>query len=132
MSGRVISRRRAFAGFAALVAAAIALSGAAVAQDQGWPALPGTGFISGRPAVDADVDKGDAIFVGTKQGKAIGKPLPIAIPQYGVLTVPNLPVIIVQAEEVNGEKLYGARDFQGGEYVVKAEHLKLLGTKKPQ
>jgi hypothetical protein len=134
---RPIGKHRVTAGLAAKRAAvAIVLLGVAAAigtvAAQGWPALPTTGFVTGRAAVAADVEMGNAIFVGTKQGKAIGKPIAIAIPQYGVLTVPNLPVIVVQAEEVDGEKLYGTRDFQGGEYVVKGEHLKLLGTRKPQ
>ncbi len=137
MERSVVRKQRAVASLAArLAAAAIVLLGMAAAIGtvvaQSWPALPTTGFVTGRAAVAADVEKGNAIFVGTKQGKAIGKPIAIAIPQYGVLTVPNLPVFVVQAEEVDGEKLYGTRDFQGGEYVVKGEHLKLLGTRKPQ
>jgi len=127
MVGRTMVGRAALAG----LAAALMLGAVAMAADT-WPPLPTRGFLTGRAAVSTDVEKGDAIFVGEKQGKVIGKPLAVPIPQYGILTVPNLPVIVVQAEEVNGEKLYGARDFAGGAYVVKQEHLKLLGTKKPQ
>jgi hypothetical protein len=126
IGGQMRLGRAALAGFVA----ALAFGAVAIAAEA-WPALPTSGFITGHAAQAADVEKGNALFVGAKQGKVIGKPISIPIPEYGILTVPNLPVIVVQAEEVNGEKLFGARDFAGGEYVVKAEHLKLLGTKKP-
>jgi hypothetical protein len=126
-AGQMIGRRPAIAGLVAAL-----MFGTTAIAAEAWPPLPSTGFITGRAAVAADVEKGNAIFVGVKQGKSVGKPIAVPLPQYGILTVPNLPVIVVQAEEVDGEKLFGTRDFAGGEYVVKAEHLKLLGTKKPQ
>jgi hypothetical protein len=119
--------RQPIAGIAAISMAASLILGAVAAMAQSWPALPTTGFITGRAALPEDIDKGDAIFAVKST-----KPLTVTIPQYGILIVPNLPVIVVQAEESNGKKLFGVRDFQGGEYVVLGEHLKLLGTKKPQ
>jgi hypothetical protein len=126
-AGQMIGLRATIAGLAAVL-----MFGAVAVAAEAWPPLPSTGFITGRAAVAADVEKGNAIFVGMKQGKPVGKPIAVPLPQYGILTVPNLPVIVVQAEDVDGEKLFGTRDFAGGEYVVKQEHLKLLGTKKPQ
>jgi len=50
-----------------------------------WPALPTTGFISGRPATDKDVADGNAVFVLRAYGIAFGKPLDVTIPQYAYL-----------------------------------------------
>jgi hypothetical protein len=126
-------RRRALIGgiAAALAFGTLAFGTAAFAAEK-WPALPAKGFVTGRPAQPTDVDDGNAIFVASRQGKVVGKPLAIAIPQYAILTEPNLQVIVVQGEEVNGEQVFGVRDLAGGEYVVKAEHIQLLGTKKPK
>jgi hypothetical protein len=109
------------------LAALVLLVAVAAAAQTAWPALPTTGFITGRAADHTDVDKGNAVF-----SLKATKPLAVTIPQYGILIIPNLPVIVVQAEESDGKKMFGARDFQGGEYVVLGEHLKLLGTKRPQ
>jgi hypothetical protein len=120
--------RKPIAGLATILMIAALMLGAVAAMAQvSWPNLPTTGFITGRAASHDDVDKGDAVFALKST-----KPLSVTIPQYGILIVPNLPVIVVQAEEQNGKKMFGARDFEGGEYVVLGEHLKLLGTKKPQ
>ena len=113
------------------IVAALAFGALAAAADP-WPPLPVFGFIRGRSAQAADVENGNAVFVASQQGKVIGKPLTVAIPQYAVLTESKLQVIVVQGEEVNGETVYGVRDLAGGEYVVKAEHIQLLGTKKPK
>jgi hypothetical protein len=120
--------RKPVAGLAMMLVTAALMLGAAVAWAQTvWPNLPTTGFITGHVADGSDVDKGNAVFAVKSS-----KPLAVAIPQYGILIVPNLPVIVVQAEEQGGKKMFGVRDLQGGEYVVLGEHLKLLGTKKPQ
>jgi hypothetical protein len=113
------------------IVAALAFGTLAAAAEP-WPPLPAFGFIRGRPAQPTDVDDGNAIFVASRQGKVVGKPLAVAIPQCAILTESKLQVIVVQGEEVNGEQVFGVRDLAGGEYVVKAEHIKLLGTKKPE
>lgn len=82
---------------------------------------------------------GNAVFVAKVDSKLIGVPLPIAIPQYAYVTDPHitnggppLPVIVVQAEEANGYKLFGVRDFSKKEYVTTETDLKLLGITSPQ
>lgn len=125
-------RRALIGGIAAALAFGTPAFGRVANAAEKWPALPAKGFVTGRPAQSSDVDDGNAVFVASKQGKAIGKPLTVDIPQYAILTESKLQVIVVQGEEVNGEKLFGVRDLAGGEYVVKAEHIQLLGTKAPK
>jgi hypothetical protein len=98
-----------------------------------WPALPSSGFVTGRPAHKEDVAKGDAVFVAASKDKdiVIGKPLSISIPQYALLNDTHEHVIVVQAEEANGFKLFGVRGLDGKESVVTEKDLELLGTQKP-
>jgi hypothetical protein len=53
----------------------------ASAETPEWPALPTKGFIVGRPATQRDVADGNAVFSAEKNGKVIGAPLSIQIPQ---------------------------------------------------
>ena len=106
---------------------------------QTWPPLPARGFVSGHAANEQDVADGNAIFVAKVDGKIIGLPLPIAIPQYAYVTDahvtkggPQIPVVVVQAEQAANQQLFGVRDFSGHEYVVTAVDLKLLGSRPPQ
>ena len=102
-----------------------------MAQD--WPILPSTGFISGRAATEKDVADGNAIFVLKAQGAIIGRPLEVVIPQYAYLNKEgHKQVILVQAEEANGIKLFGIRDATGKEYISEGSDLELLGTKPPR
>jgi hypothetical protein len=104
----------------------------ALAQD--WPALPTTGFVAGRPATDQDVADGNAVFVLKAYGIYFGKPLEIAIPQYAYLIKKGekpARVIVIQAENGKGRKLFGIRDMDGKTAVVKDTDLQLLGTKPP-
>src|SRR5258706_2065655 len=101
---------------------------------QEWPSLPHEGFISGRPATVQDVNEGNAIFVAKIADVAVGKPIQIRIPQYAYWTSETgkrVPVIVVQAEEANGFKLFGIRDASGKEYGCTGLELTLLGTMPP-
>src|SRR4051812_10971628 len=101
-----------------LISSVLAFIGLSSAVAQGWPALPGRGFISGRPASEKDVNDGNAIFVLKSNDLPIGKPLRITIPQYAYLVEEGgrrTRVILVQAEEANGIKLFGVRDVEGKE-----------------
>jgi hypothetical protein len=102
--------------------------------DQGWPPLPTTGFVSGRAATDKDVADGNAVFVLRAYGVAFGKPLDVVIPQYAYLIrsgQQKLPVIVVQAEEGKGIKIFGIRDFDGKTATAKQSELQLLGARPP-
>jgi hypothetical protein len=115
----------------AALATFLALS---VGLAQGWPALPTTGFISGRAATDQDVADGNAIFVLKAYGVYFGKPIDIAIPQYAYLTKRGgkpVPVIVIQAEVGKGIKLFGVRGADGEKSVARDYELQLLGTKSP-
>ena len=96
-----------------------------------WPTLPSKGFVTGRPAHKNDVANGDAVFVAAVKDVVIGKPLSITIPQYALLRDTKERVILVQAEEANGMKLFGVRGLDGKEAVVTDADLELLGTQKP-
>jgi hypothetical protein len=101
---------------------------------QTWPPLPTTGFVSGRAATDKDVADGNAVFALRAYGVAFGKPLDIVIPQYAYLIrngQQKLPVIVVQAEDGKGIKIFGIRDFDGKTATAKQSELQLLGTHPP-
>lgn len=102
-----------------------------------WPDLPTTCFVKGRPATPADVKKGCAAFVATANGKDVGKPLNIAIPQYAYQidkeTHTRTPVILIQAEEGLGIKMAGYTIVGSDKRVVDLlSSLELLGSKKPK
>src|SRR5271163_4873719 len=106
----------------ALLIILVAFLGISAALAQGWPTLPAKGFISGRAATDQDVADGNAIFVLKVYGTPVGKPLEIVIPQYAYLTKGGgkpARVVVIQAEAMRGIKLFGIRDMDGKESVVK-------------
>jgi len=107
-----------------------AQSGAA----QSWPALPMSGFIAGRPATDKDVADGNAVFVLRAYGVPFGKPLDVTIPQYAYLTKRGrqpVQVIVVQAEQGKGIKIFGVRDRSGKAATARESEVQLLGTNPP-
>ncbi len=113
------------------------ISVGAFAADAGWPDLPKTCFVKGRPSTAADVKAGCAVFVAaTPEGKVIGKPLNVEIPQYAIVTDTETGkkthVILIQAEEAKGIKLAGYK-IAGTDAMVAdlLDSLKLLGQKKP-
>src|SRR5512133_3565406 len=99
-----------------------------------WPLLPKKEFLSGRAATKADVNSGRAAFVAMLDGKPVGKPLPIKIPQYAfhLDNGKKIPVIIIQAEQMDDKKYVGARLLSGGELVGFLNEFVLLGTKPPR
>jgi len=113
------------------ISAVIVVLGCGTAlADQKWPPLPTHGFIRGRVAQKADLAKGNALFVFEWDGKVVGKPIRIAIPQYACVKSSKTPVIVVQAEaEPNGLKLVGERTLKGETIVGMLGELDLLGAK---
>jgi len=115
--------------FAISAAIAILGCGAATAAPK-WPPLPTHGFIKGRAAQPADVAKGNALFVLDVDGKRIGKPIRMAIPQYACVRKSRTPVIVVQAEVgPKGLKLVGERTLKGAGMAGLLGELDLRGAK---
>jgi hypothetical protein len=102
------------------------------ADPSGWPDLPTTAFISGRPATVADAEQGNAAFSMDGQAKSA---LEIDIPQYAWWTDENgsrHPVIVIQAEEApDGTKIIGLLKPDGQHMVATGPELTLLGKSKP-
>ena len=115
----------------ARLVAAFAIGTATMAAATEWPPLPSQGFITGRPAQKDDVANGNAVFVAIVNGVAVGKPLAVRIPQYALLHDGHKPVVLVQAEEANGLKVYGVRGLDGRNTVAMESDVELLGTKRP-
>src|SRR5262249_544923 len=123
---------------AAILHGAVAASAQERANQEGakpsWPALPTTGFISGRPATDKDVADGKAVFVLRAYGIAFGKPFDVTIPQYAYLTKRGqhaIPVIVVQAEQGKGIRIFGLRGLDGKTATARESELRLLGARPP-
>jgi len=112
-----------------LACVGIVMSTAAAAAE--WPPLPTQGFIKGRAAQQDDVVKGNAVFAAVANGVVVGKPIPIAIPQYAQLRAGHDRVIVVQAEVANGLRVYGVRRLDGKSSVVAETDVELLGTTRP-
>jgi hypothetical protein len=75
-----------------------------------WPPLSKIGCVSGHIATAADLKKGHAVFVLNPAGA----PKPIeTVPQYAFKvdyeTGEHTPVILIQAEEIDGHGLFGVR-----------------------
>jgi hypothetical protein len=106
----------------------------ASAQGEAWPPLPKQGFISGRTATRADVAAGSAVFVPEIGGISAGRPLAIVIPQYAYYKEASkkTPAIIIQAEEVQGMKMLGAKLANGKNVVGLLENFELFGRTPPK
>ncbi len=113
------------------------VSAAALAGDIAWPNLSDTCFVKGRPANADDVKDHCAVFVAMSEGKSVGKPLHVAIPQYAYhvdkKTGEKTPVILIQAEDAMGMKMAGFIVVGPNNMMVDLmDSLQLLGTKKPR
>jgi hypothetical protein len=99
-----------------------------------WPALPTSGFISGRLATEADLKRGSAVFLSLVDGKPSGRPARVVIPQFAHLIDERgvkLPVVVVQAEMGERGTLFGVKDAKGNEYVATESEVVLLGASHP-
>jgi hypothetical protein len=97
------------------------------------PDLSRVKAFQGRPATQADVDAGIAIFRLIENGKIIGQPVPIELPQYALYTAHGTeePVILVQVERAGNDVYYGAVNVFGKPVLSLGSHIVLMGNKNP-
>jgi hypothetical protein len=100
-----------------------------------WPALPTNEFVVDRPAVEADVNAGRAVFVMRSKGALIGQPVDVKIPQYAfhtdIETGARTPCILIQAEAAGDRILAGVRYLDGQIGAGFLSEFELLGTTTP-
>ena len=99
---------------------------------ESWPALPAADFTKGRAATRDDVDEGRAVFVGEVNGMIIGVPLDITIPQYAYLIRDGKKqaVIVIQAEQIQNDKIIGAKLLNGQDIAGFMQDFELLGNQQ--
>ncbi|WP_343817688.1 hypothetical protein [Colwellia asteriadis] len=100
-----------------------------------WPSLSDYKYTSGRQATEDDINLGAAVFMLQVEGKNIGKPIDIIIPQYAIHidqeTGEKTKVIIIQAEETYDSQVIGAINIQTDEFIAALKfEFEFLGNKK--
>lgn len=87
-----------------------------------WPDLSTIKFVSERAATEEDINQGAAVFLLQSGDENIGKPLNIEIPQYAIHidgeTGEKSNVVVIQAEEANGQKVVGAINIDSNDHMV--------------
>ena len=101
-----------------------------------WPDLDNVKFISGRHAVEEDINSGAAVFLlQSENGEYLGSPIDIDIPQYALHKDESgaiSKVVVIQAEQANEQKAIGAINIADGSYMVGLfNEFELLGIQKP-
>ncbi len=101
-----------------------------------WPRLETVGSVKERPATKEDMQRGHAAFMINSDRISIGVPLDIEIPQYAFQvdgdTGSRNPVVIIQAEQANGEQVVGYREVSTNTLGVGLlQEFELLGLRPP-
>ncbi|MCW7475587.1 hypothetical protein [Leptospira levettii] len=102
-----------------------------------WPNLSNYKAISGRIATEKDIDDGIAVFSLKLDGKYVGKPMDIDIPQYAIHidneTKEETPCVVIQAEISELDELIGCVNIKDNSHLVGMKNeFNLLGTKRPK
>ena len=102
-----------------------------------WPDLSTIKYVAQRSATESDINDGAAVFILQTEGVSIGTPLDINVPQYAIHTDENsgekTNVVIIQAEEANGQQVFGALIFDTNEYMAGlSNEFELLGQTAPE
>lgn len=102
-----------------------------------WPDLSAIKYVSKRHAVESDINSGAAVFLLKSNGINIGTPIDIEIPQYAIHldgeTGMRSNVVIIQAEEANGQQVVGALNVKTQKFIAGfLNEFELLGTNKPE
>lgn len=120
-----------------LAALFLLTSSAALAERVAWPDLAKVCHVKGRAASEGDIKKGCAAFLLQSNGRYVGRPIKLLIPQYAFHiedgTGKRTPVVVIQAEEGQGLQAVGYRVVGSDELGVSLlTELQLLGTKRPK
>ncbi len=103
-----------------------------------WPPLADYPCVSGRVATTIDTAANRAVFVlQSKDGKLIGHPLDIKIPQYAFnideQTHERKPCVVIQAEQVQNDRVIGCRTLPDGKLLAALyREFEFLGYTPPQ
>ncbi len=132
---RQIGARQRDRVFMKLFALLLTLSMAAAGEPAlKWPAMP-TKFVSGRLATHDDLANGNAVFFIEAAGRQLTTPTQkFRIPQFGYLIEARKgrrPVVLVQAELLDGDPVLGLRDADGEMYIASEKEVELLGPAHP-
>ena len=87
-----------------------------------WQMTP---HVSGRTATEVDVKEGRAVFY-VKGGS---DPVAMQLPQCGLQAKEDgssIPVVVIQAEHVDGRILFGVRPLSGGNGICTSDEVQLL------
>lgn len=100
-----------------------------------WPQLPIDAFVSGRTAIEEDVNAGRAVFVLRSNDMPIGEPIDIEIPQYAYQldqeSGQRIACILIQAEAAGNQLLAGVRYLDGQIGAAFLSEFELLGKITP-
>lgn len=101
-----------------------------------WPDLSTIKYVSQRSATEADINEGAAVFLLQSEGANIGSPMNLDIPQYAIHTDGETGeksnVVVIQAEEANGQQVIGALIVGSNEFMAGlANEFNLLGKVVP-
>ena len=89
---------------------------------ESWRELP---CICGRPATEADIAKGIAVFAIPSGSSASEMQLPFCALQK-MESGENIPVVAIQAEKTDGQTFIGVRYLEGGNGVCTLPELEML------
>ena len=84
-----------------------------------------TPCVAGRTATESDVKEGRAVFFV----KGASAPVAISLPQFGFQAREggeSIPVVVIQAEHVDGRVLFGVRPLSGGNGICTSDEVTLL------
>ena len=91
-----------------------------------WSKVP---FVQGRVATEADVQSERAVFYVDGEGhSAINMDLPRLAIQTNFETCEKIQCVIIQAENVDNQKLVGVRYFAGGNGICSIEEVEFVDS----
>lgn len=101
-----------------------------------WPDLSTIKYVSQKSATKADINEGAAVFLLQSEGVNIGSPMNLDIPQYAIHidgeTGEKSNVVVIQAEEANGQQVIGALIVGSNEFMAGlVNEFNLLGKDVP-